>query len=63
MINNTSTDEAHYGSLRASVMSLAAIKTLSVDEICGMGELLGGNSNVSTIRSLAGDVIYTCWHL
>jgi hypothetical protein len=48
-----------FGFLRASVISLAAIMSLSVEESCAIGELCGKNSKVSTMRSLAVDVIYT----
>jgi hypothetical protein len=40
------------GCLRASVISLAAIISLSVEESCGIGEICGENSKVSTMRSL-----------
>jgi hypothetical protein len=44
--------------LRSSVISLASIRSLSADEICGIGELCRKNSKVSTMRSLAFDVMY-----
>jgi hypothetical protein len=47
-----------WGCLRASVISLVAIRSLSMEESCGIGELCGENSKVSTMRSLAVDVIY-----
>jgi hypothetical protein len=47
-----------WGCFKASVMSWAAIRIRSVDDICGMGELGGENSSVSTMRSLAFTVIY-----
>jgi hypothetical protein len=37
----------------ALVMSLSAMINLSVEDNCGIGELWGGNSKVSTVRSLA----------
>jgi hypothetical protein len=46
------------GCLRASAISLAAIMSLSAEESCGIGELRGKNSKVSTMHSLAVDVMY-----
>jgi hypothetical protein len=48
-----------WGSFRASFMSWAAIRSLYVEEICGIGELRGKKSKVSTMPSLAVNVIYT----
>jgi hypothetical protein len=48
-----------FGCLRESVISLAAMRSLSVEESCGIGELYEKNSKVFTMRSLDVDVIYT----
>jgi hypothetical protein len=40
---------------KASVMPFEAMSNMSGDDICDIGELLGKNSKVSTIISLAVD--------
>jgi hypothetical protein len=51
------------GCFRASVILLAAIRILYVEESSGIGELCWKNSKVSAMRLLAVDVIYTFLHL
>jgi hypothetical protein len=48
-----------WGYLRESVMALAIMRIISVEDSCGIGELCEKNSKVSTMRSIAVDVIYT----
>jgi hypothetical protein len=52
-----------WGFFNALDMSLAAMINLHVEDNCGIGELWGKNSRVSTMRSLAVSEMYTFWHL